>query len=253
MSKKPLIKSVQNVLTKHSPEILTGLGISGMVATTVLAVKATPRAINLIQEDSRIKHDGDPYAYTKKEAIQSAWKCYIPAATTGALSVACLIGASSVNATRNAALATAYTISETALSEYRSKVIETIGEKKEKTVREAVAKEKIINKPPVQKEIIVTGNGKTLCFETMGGRYFKSDMETLRRVQNDLNRRMRDEITMSLNDFYYEIGLDETDVGKYIGWDIDKGYIEIDFSSQLTDDGTPCLVVGFITPPQWIY
>ncbi len=253
MSKKPLMKSVQGVLTKHSPEILTGLGISGMVAATVLAVKATPRAIDQIKVDSMHNHDGDPYAYTKKEAIQSAWKCYIPAAVTGTVSIACLVGASSVNVKRNAALATAYTISETALSEYRNKVIETIGEKKEKTVREAVAKEKITKKPPVQKEIIVTGNGKTLCFETMGGRYFKSDMETLRKVQNDLNRKMREELTMSLNDFYYEIGLDETEVGKYLGWDIDKGYIDLDFSSQLTDDGTPCLVVGFSTPPQWIY
>lgn len=253
MSKKPLMKTVQGVLTKHSPEILTGLGVSGMIATTVLAVKATPRAIDLIESDSRINHDGDPYAYTKKEAIQSAWKCYIPAAVTGTLSAACLIGASSVNAKRNAALATAYTISETALSEYRNKVIETIGEKKEKTVREAVAKEKIVKKPPVKEKIFVTGNGNTLCFESMGGRYFKSDMETLRKAQNDLNRRMRDEMIISLNDFYNEIGLEETDVGKYVGWDIDKGYIEIDFSSQLTDDGTPCLVVGFLTPPQWIY
>ena len=128
-----------------------------------------------------------------------------------------------------------------------------IGEKKEKTVRDAVAKEKITKKPPIQKEIVVTGNGTTLCFESMGGRYFKSDMETLRKVQNDLNRRMREEMNITLNDFYYEIGLDETDVGKYVGWDIDKGYIDIDFSSQLTEDGTPCLVVGFATPPQWIY
>lgn len=251
--KKPLMKTVQGTLAKHSPEILTGLGVSGMIATTVLAVKATPRAIDLIEEDSRRNHDGDPYAYTKKEAIQSAWKCYIPAAVTGTASVACLIGASSVNAKRNAALATAYTISETALSEYRNKVVETIGEKKEKEVREKVAKEKIKKKSPVQKEIIVTGNGKTLCFESMGGRYFKSDMETIKSVVNDLNLRMRNDLTINLNEFYYEIGLDETDVGKYLGWDIDKGYIDIDFSSQLTEDGTPCLVVGFLTPPQYIY
>jgi hypothetical protein len=64
---------------------------------------------------------------------------------------------------------------------------------------------------------------------------------------------MRNDLTINLNEFYYEIGLDETDVGKYLGWDIDKGYIDIDFSSQLTEDGTPCLVVGFLTPPQYVY
>ena len=252
MGKKTLFKSVQGVLTKHSPEILTGLGISGMVASTVLAVQATPRAIDLIHADSVANHDGDPYAYTKKEAIQSAWKCYIPAAVTGGVSIGCLIGASSVNLKRNAALATAYTISEAALSEYRNKVIETIGEKKEKAVREEVAKEKVKKHASSKKEIIVTGKGKTICLETMGNRMFESDMETIRKAQNDLNHRMRDEMTITLNDFYYEIGLDGTEVGKYVGWDIDKGYLDIEFSSQLTDDGTPCLVVGFTTPPRWL-
>lgn len=253
MAKKPLMKTVQGVLTKHSPEILTGLGISGMLATTVLAVQATPRAIDRIHEDSRINHEGDPYAYTKKEAFQSAWKCYIPAAITGGVSIGCLIGASSVNLKRNAALATAYTISETALSEYRNKVIETIGEKKEKAVREEVAKAKVKKKQPVQKEIIITGNGKTLCLETWANRMFESDMETIKKAVNDLNFRMREEMTVTLNDFYYEIGLESSDGGKYLGWDIDKGYIEVEYSSQLTPDGRPCLVIGFNTPPQYLY
>ena len=63
--------------------ILTIIGGIGVIATAVAAVKATPRAVDIIRADSRVNHDGDPYGYTKKEAIVSAWKCYIPAAAIG--------------------------------------------------------------------------------------------------------------------------------------------------------------------------
>lgn len=70
-------------LKKASPTILTCIGAAGVVATAVLAVKATPKADSLIKADSRRNHDGDPYAATKLEAVKSCWKCYIPAAATG--------------------------------------------------------------------------------------------------------------------------------------------------------------------------
>ena len=54
---------------------------------------------------------------------------------------------------------------------------------------------------------------------------------------------MRDEMYISLNEFYYAIGLDGIKVGEDLGWNIDTGYIELDFSSQLAKDDTPCLVI----------
>lgn len=249
MSKTKLssvISSVQTVLSKHSPEILTGIGIAGMITTTVLAVKATPKAIKLIEEAKP-----DNQKISPVDAVKTCWKCYIPAAVTGTLSVACLVGASSVNLRRNTALATAYKLSETALTEYREKVIETLGEKKEKNVREAIAKDKITNNPVNKREIIITGKGETLCYDSVFGRYFKSDRDKIERIVNELNRRMRDEMYISLNEFYYEVGLDGVEAGYDIGWNIDKGYIEPDYSSQLTPDGTPCLVIGFVHPPYY--
>ena len=183
--------------------------------------------------------------------IKTTWKCYIPAAVTGTVSVACLIGASSVNARRNAALATAYKLSETALTDYKEKVVETIGEKKEKAIREEIAKDKVTNNPVNKQEIIITGKGETLCYDSAFGRYFTSDIDKLKKVENELNRRMRNEMYISLNEFYYEVGLDEVAAGHDLGWNIDRGYIELDFSSQLTKTGTPCLVVSFGTPPRY--
>lgn len=253
---------------KHSPEILTGIGIVGMGTTVVLAVKATPKALILIEERKReiklaaLKDDETAIVKVDKltalETIKTTWKCYIPAAVTGIVSTACLIGASSVNARRNAALAAAYTISETALSEYKEKVVETLGEKKDREVRDAIAKDKIENDPVTNKEVVITDKGETLCYETLSGRYFKSSIEDIKRARNDLNERLLFDTYISLNDWYDELGLEENELGNRLCWTVnpdtsDKGIIQLDFSSQLASDGTPCLVVGYLNPPKYTF
>ena len=122
-----IAKSVRTAMKKHSPEILTGIGIAGMITTTVMAVKATPKALILLEEK---KDELDTDRLEPKDIIKTAWPCYIPAAVIGSISVFCLIGASSTNLRRNAALATAYTLSESTLKEYQEKVVEAIGEKR---------------------------------------------------------------------------------------------------------------------------
>jgi len=252
--KKPKLssisKGIRGAITKHSPEILTGIGIAGMITTTITAVRATPKALILIEER---KEEIDVDKLTPIELIKTTWTCYIPAAITGGLSIICLIGASSVNARRNAAIATAYALSESALKEYQEKVIETIGEKKEQTVRDAIAKDKIDKNPVSSREVIITEKGNTLCYDALSGRYFKSDIDKLKKAVNELNRRMRDEMYISLNEFYYEIGLNPIGIGDDLGWNIDHGYIELNFSSQLTDDGNPCLVIDYQVTPRYDY
>mgnify|MGYP001151712592 CR=1 FL=1 len=122
-------KSIKGVLERHAPEILTGIGVAGMGTTTILAVKATPKACLLVNDR---KDELEVEKLPATELVKTTWKCYIPAAVTCGASIACLVGASSVNFKRNAALATAYKLSEAALSEYKDAVIETIGEKKER-------------------------------------------------------------------------------------------------------------------------
>lgn len=245
-----LYRGFKLTLSKHSPEILTGIGLAGMVATTVLAVKATPKALELIRDAESVKADD----LTKIEKVKTAWKPYIPAAVTGVASIACVIGASSINVRRNAALATAYTLSETALREYREKVVETIGEKKEQTVRDKVAKEQIEKNPASKSDVIFTGRGKSLCFDPYSGRYFDSDIEIIRKAANNLNDRMLHSITgyASLNDFYDEIDLPRTDIGDDIGWNA-SNLIKLDISSHVSDDGRPAIVVGHYNRAQYNY
>ena len=242
------INSAKSAIVKHSPEILTGMGIAGMVTTAVLAVKATPKALDLIRDrEDELEVEKLPVG----EIVKTTWKCYIPAVSTCVLSAACIIGASSVHTKRNAAIAAAYKLSEKALIEYKDAVIETIGEKKELEVRDKMA-EKRIEKDPVSKtEVIITDKGTSLCYDSISGRYFKSDIETIKRAENVINKQLLSDMYVSLNDFYDEIGLDFTKVGRELGWSVDEGLIEIHFSSQLADDGTPCLVVEYHTPPRY--
>lgn len=246
-----LFKNVKMAVSNHSPEILTGIGIAGMITTTILAVRATPKALELIDDK---KNEFDMYPTEKLhpiEVVKTTWKCYLPATITGVTSVACLIGASSVNSRRNAALATAYNLSASALTEYKTKVLETVGEKKEQLIRDKVAEERINKEPVNQSAIIVSGNGNTRCFDTITKRRFVSDIESINKIVNELNRRMiNGEDYISLNEFYYELGLDGSSIGDELGWNVSTGLIELDFSAQLDTDGTPCIVIDYTVAPK---
>ena len=249
---KPNIKGVVKVirigLDKHAPEILTGIGIAGMITTTILAVKATPKALELIEEE---KEQTGSEALKPIETVKAAWKPYIPAVVTCGASIACLIGASSVNMKRNAALATAYEISKTALAEYREKVVETIGEKKEQAIRDKIAEEHIEKNPVSKGDVIITDKGNTLCYDHHSGRYFKSDIDRIKKAVNEVNRLMLRDNYVSLNDFYDELGLEHTKIGDELGWNISDGLLELYFSSQIADDGTPCIVINYEEAPKY--
>lgn len=241
-------KGVQRTLTKHSPEILTGIGIAGMFTSTVLAVTATPKALRICEIVKKEKEEPKKLDYVK-----ATWKCYIPAAVTGAVSTACLIGASSVNLKRNAALATAYQISQTAITEYRDKVIETVGEETEKVVREKVAEEKVKKTPAPSNEVIMVEGEDFYCLDTITGRYFRSTHNKIKDVEIRVNHRLLNEMYISLNEFYDELGLPRTRVGDELGWNIDKGKLEIYISSIIDEKGRPVLVLDYNVSPEYNY
>lgn len=254
MTKADVVKAFKNakkVVSKHSPEILTGLGIAGMVTTTVLAVKATPKALELIEEKKETEGKDE---LTPVEVVQATWKCYAPAVVTGVVSTACLIGSNSVSTRRSAALATAYKLSENALSEYKEKVIEELGEKKEKHIREKVETAKVEKQPVSTSEVHVTGKGQTLCYDGLSGRYFESSVEEIRSAENELNNRMLHDITgyASLNEFYDEIGLAHTEVGDMIGWKASH-LIKIHIGATVSDDNRPCLTLIHDNRPIYEY
>lgn len=232
--------TVVNAVSEKSPEILIGFGLAGMLTSTVLAVKATPKALDILEQEDR--------ELSKIDKVKLTWKCYAPAAIGYCASAACIIGANSVNSKRNAVLAGAYKVSETALLEYRDKVVEVLGEEKEKEIRESVAKGHIA---PKESEVVIVGKGDTLCYDMFSGRYFKSDMSKIQKVLNEINYRLTHENIISVNEFYIELGISTVDMGYEHGWNIEDGLLDISFSSMITDDGQPCIVMHFDNFPKF--
>ena len=57
MIKKGIFNNMLSGVKKHSPEILVGIGITGMIGSTILAVKATPKALQLLEDTEEEEHD----------------------------------------------------------------------------------------------------------------------------------------------------------------------------------------------------
>lgn len=251
-----VVDSLKLLVIRRTPEILTGLGIAGMTSMTVMAVVVTPKALDKIADIKEEHTEDNDKKAVSKDIVTKVVPLYLPAVITGGLSAYCLISACSVNNKRSAALAAAYTLSESTLKDYQDKVLETFGEKKERAVRDSIAKDKIEKDPVVNHEVILTGTGNVLCLDSISGRYFRSSYEKLRSIENKLNRRLMTEMYLGLNELYYEIGLPCTEQGNLLGFNIDDGLIEFDFSAQLTpeDEGhEPCIVLGYRVGPRYGY
>lgn len=244
-------KTIRKTASKHSPEILTAIGIAGMISTTVLAVKATPKAMKLIEEK---KEEQGVNKLTPVETVKAAWKPYIPAVVTGVASTVCLIGANKVNAKRNAALATALKLSETAFNEYQEKVVEEVGEEKEKVIREKANVERVNQQLVFHEDGVVhTGNGNTLFFEPISKTVFRSSRNSIEKAINELNWKMTygSEPFMALEDFFDAINIPKYALGNELGWSTTKGLIDVSFDPSTTDTGEPCLSIEYLTPPEW--
>lgn len=228
----------------HVPDILTATACIGVGATAVMCGKNTLTAHDIL----KAYDEENPDATTKDRVIKAA-PAYIPTIILATATIACIIGARTTSAKQTAALASAYTIATEAAARYRDKVLEVVGEEKAKEVDEKIADEQLKAHPLSEQQPIIVGTGKVLCFDTLSSRYFMSDMETLRKVQNDMNRIILDDMYASLNDFYYRIGLDPMNLGEELGWTIDS-LIDLKFTSRLSEDGQPCLVVNYESVPR---
>lgn len=285
-----IFKSTGKFLSKNSAVILTGLGVAGLVMTTILAIKAAPKARDILDEEcyrrgseasdkaiedsldddgnvneEKYKKHFEEYnkELTKFDMIKLTWKCYLPVFISGAASIACIIGSHSIHAKRHAALAGLYSLSETAIKEYKDKILSLEnGKDVLKEANEKIAKKNVDKKSKKpkksspdtkkdiqEKDIISTGTGEDLCM--VDGRVFRSSKEHIRSCVNDLNEELLNSGTViSLNDFYRTIGLRGTPMGDYLGWNTFRP-LKISFSTAETENGRPCLVIDYTNLPTY--
>lgn len=252
MGVKAVMQTVGGFLQKNSPYILTGLGCAGVVSTAVMTGKAAVKAhdkINEVRSEVEEKYECETIDPDFKTKVELTWKYFIPPVIVCVTSVACIIGAQSVNTRRHAALASLYTLTDQTLRDYQDKVVETIGKNKSQKIHDDIAQDILDEHPIDPKHVIKTSYGDSLCFDVHSGRYFTHSMETLRRIQNDFNHELIGTMWMSLNDLYYLMGLESIKLGDELGWTADE-LLEFDFTSKIASDGTPCLVIDYDLTPR---
>ena len=244
------ISSISNFVATHTPEILTGIGIGGMVTAGVWAVRITPKVQEELKEEARKQGIESLSAWEK---FKIGFKYYAWPVITGGLAAGALISSTSISTKRNAALATAYAVSESTLKNYSRKVVETIGERKEKDIREKIVQDEIDEVEAQHKKIIDTKNGKTKCILMWNRVEFYSDIDKIKTAIAKLNENLAYDNEVTLNDLYSALNLFELDTcaeGNMLGWDISHGRIECMYSSHLGSDGIPMLAITFTNPPR---
>lgn len=245
------VKFTGKYLADHAPQILTGFAVAGVVTTTVLAAQGGAQAKELLDNERlfRLKaEDVDTIEdFTLKEKFFITWRAYVPAGIAAATTLTCVIGAQGINQNRQAALIGAYTLLEKGSAQYQEKVLEAVGEKKDTQIRDSVAKQQL-EEAPSGKNMVYMGTGEHLFYDPYGNNYFKSSMETIRQIVNNVNELLLSGDTVSLNEFYGMLGINPCNFGNEVGWRADH-LMECHYSSHLNDDGTPVGVVNFRREP----
>lgn len=241
-----LVHQSQVFLKRNAPTILTCIGGLGVIATSVLAIKATPKALKLMEEAKEEKGED----LTKLEVIRVAGPSYIPAIVVGASTIACIFGANILNKHRQASLMSAYALLDASFKEYKNKVIELYGEEADSNVKVGLAQDKY------DEEEIEVEDGKQLFYDMFSDRYFQSTIEVVQRAEYRVNRDLVMREYVGLNEFYQHIGIPEIEGGNELGWSIGgnlatywQSWIDFDHKKALIDDDLECYIITMLVEP----
>lgn len=244
-----LVARVRKTTIDNTPALLTSIGVTGTIVTAILVGKATFKATRLLDERHHelldlVADEASKFEFTKRRCAMT-WQLYVPAVVTGTGTIACIVAANHVSGRRAAGLASAYALSQEACREYAAKVVEKVGEKKEQEIRDEISQDRVNRNPP---GTFVIGNANALCLDLHSGRYFRCDIQTIRKAENDVNYRILGDNYASLTDFWERIGLDRTSESDEIGWNNDMK-LEVIFATALAETDEPCITLEFRKTP----
>lgn len=241
-----LLNGSKLFVKRNAPTILTCMGGVGVVATSVMAVKATPKALQLLEEVEREKGE----ELTKLEKVQVAAPAYIPAVLIGTATIACIFGANMLNKRQQASLMSAYAMISNSYTEYKEKVKELYGSDGEAKVVKEIAKDKY------EKTDISREEGTVLFYDEFSGRFFNSTMENVQKAQYEINRDLVLRDWATINEFYDYLHIPHVDGGDIIGWSTTMNgemYWQtwVDFSNEkmVDDDGLEYYILRMFQEP----
>lgn len=234
-----LLNASKMFVKKNGSTILTCVGSAGVVATSIMAVKATPKAMMLL-DDAR-KEKGDDL--TKFEKVMVAGPAYIPAVVVGVSTITCIFGANALNKRQKAALMSAYALLDSSYKEYKSKVVDLYGEEADSRVIEEIAKDKYTGDDKSN------DNDSVLFYDEFSGRYFESTNAKVLKAEYKINKKISDHGGVCLNDFYRVLGLEPTKYGDRLGWSVNDLPLDFRHEKFILDDGLEGCIITFVQEP----
>lgn len=199
---------VRLFIKRNAPTILTCLGAVGVVATAVMAVKETPKALTLLENAKEEKGE----ELTKFEKVKVAGPVYIPSVLTGAATIACIFGSNVISKNQQATLMSAYALLDNSYKEYKKKTDELYGEEAGKQIRGEIAKDKYTG------DEVSLDDDKELFYDFYSGRYFESTKQEVLWAQYETNRSMFVNYSVGVNEYYELLGLDPLPEYEMLGW-----------------------------------
>lgn len=241
-----LLEYSKRFVKRNGSTILTCMGGVGVVATTVVAIKATPKAVKLLEQAETEKET----PLTVLEKIRVAGPIYIPTVLIGVSTIACVFGANVLNKRQQASLLSAYALLDNSYKEYKKKVAELYGDDANKQVSDALAKD-TYNDSDIEYE-----DNKLLFYDEYSMQYFNATMEDVLNAEYTINRDLSYHGYIQLNELYDLLKLPRTDFGEVLGWSSNMvfdcqwySWIEFNHRKVVMDDGLECYILEILTEP----
>lgn len=234
--------------------ILSIAAVAGVVVTTALAIKATPKAQKIAQEkEINVKElKKEEYIPAAKEILP----VYIPCILAGAATIACVVSANRLSMKQQVLLAGAYAALGKSAVKYKDKVKELFGSDADERVREEIAKDEVADKFKAASKAGFTEPEKLLFYDEYTDQYFEKTLVEVLDAEYQLNKKFITNGEVSLHEFYELLGIESKPFAKSIGWSTDAGltyygYQWIDVEHQLTkiDGDLACYVLAFVSNP----
>lgn len=236
-------------LKRNAPTILTCVGAVGVVATTVTAVKSTPKALDILEKAKDEKGED----LTKLEIVKYAGPVYIPTIIFGVSTIACIFSANILNKRKQATLISAYALLDNSYKEYKKKVTELYGDKADFEVTNEIAKDNY------EEDTVINSSddieNQQLFYDMYSKRYFTTTNETVLSAEYAINKIMAQDSYATLNEFYDLLGIPNVEYGDTIGWSAAQlfemhwtSWIDFNHKKTIFDDGLECYIIDFTEP-----
>ena len=231
---------------RNASTILTCVGGAGVIATSVMAVRATPKALQLLDEAEKKKGE----ELTKLESVRIAGPAYIPAILVGASTIACIFGANMLNKRQQAAMTSAYALLDSSYKEYKNKVKELYGDDANAHIQAEIAQDKYEDLD------ISVEPDKQLFYDEFSGRYFESTLVDVLKAEYEFNKQLSDRGSAYLNELYVLLDIPTMDYGSQLGWNAYRlfemtwsKWVDFRHDKCVMDDGLECTIITFSYEP----